>query len=139
VPYCDRSASIRNRNASANSVGPCIHHDLAKNRRPVKIDTHAHKRCSPLLSPAKNCTVLISLLCACSWKKHCERCTRTRTRLHRDTHNKTCHLTCYNSGYGLQTKMRESHRDLWDVGIAESRNITRSFPNPAVLKCSIEQ
>jgi len=34
----------------------------------------------------------------------------------------------------LQTKIRESHSGLWDVGMAESPEFHRSFPNPAVRK-----
>jgi len=35
--------------------------------------------------------------------------------------------------------MLESHSGLYDVGIAESWDYDRFFPNPAVLKFSIQQ
>jgi len=41
--------------------------------------------------------------------------------------------------YRLQTKMRESHSGLWDVGVAESQESHRPILNPALRKFSVEQ
>jgi len=77
-------------------------------------------------------------LCASPLKARFGMCNKNKINRKLETfRSRACDL--YRGPYRLQTKMHESHSGLWDVGIAESRNITRSFPNPAILKFSIEQ